>query len=126
MATSTVAHPSRLVIVVDDDDAVREALTFSLEMAHLRVRAISSAEDLFDGELPLEPFGLVIDQRLPNMPGLSAIREPRRRGTKAPAVIITTLPSADLRAAAEAEGVQIVEKPLIDDALVSAIHAMQF
>src|SRR5262245_17601945 len=103
--------PLRLVIV-DDDRALRAALTFSLGLDGFQVEACGSGEALLAHELP-ERGCLVIDQRLPGISGLDALRALRARGVALPALLITTDPNRRLRAAAAEAGASIVEKPLL-------------
>jgi two-component system, LuxR family, response regulator FixJ len=49
--------------------------------------------------------------------------ELRRRQVAAPAILITTHPSAAVRERAAATGVAVVEKPLLGDALFQEIYA---
>jgi len=65
---------------------------------------------------------LVIDQKLPGLSGLDLVDELRRRDVSAPVILITTGPTAQIRRAAAAAGIAIVEKPLIGDALFHEIH----
>jgi FixJ family two-component response regulator len=118
---SPVAHP--LVLIVDDDSALRSALKFALELEGFRVDACDSGEALLAYDLPDDDACLVIDERLPGVNGLEALRQLRARDVALPAVLITTNPQPTLRAAAAAAGVPIVEKPLLNDALLGSIRA---
>ena len=57
------------------------------------------------------------------MNGLDLLAELRRRQVVAPAILITTHPSAAVRERATATGAALVEKPLLGDALFQEIHA---
>jgi FixJ family two-component response regulator len=113
---------SPLVIVVDDDVAVRNSLKFSLEVEGFAVRAYSSGLDLLnDAELP--PGGcLVIDQNMPGMSGLDLVGRLRAREVAAPAILITSYPTAVLRERAAKAGVAIVEKPFLGTVLLDRIR----
>ena len=112
-----------LVVVVEDDTALCGALNFSLDLEGYDVRIFGTGEDLLASQLPITHACLVIDERLPGVTGLDALRELRRRGILLPALLITTNPTAVLRrAAAEAE-VPIVEKPLLGDTLMREIRS---
>jgi DNA-binding response OmpR family regulator len=63
----------------------------------------------------------VIDQNLPDLSGVELLGRLRARGVAAPAVIITTAPSAALVRQTAAVGAAIVEKPLLDEALFARI-----
>ena len=111
-----------LVVIVDDDPAVRGSLTFSLELDGFDVEAFESGEALLLRELPLRPTCIVLDQKLPGISGLEALRQLRARHVESPAILITSHPHRDLVEAAAEAGVSIVEKPLLGDALLRDIH----
>jgi FixJ family two-component response regulator len=114
---------SPVVVVVDDDTAVRNALKFSLELEGYTVRTYSDALELLDG--PQLPPGacLVMDYKLPGLDGLEAIARVRERYAGLPAILITTLPSTNVVRLAREANVPIVEKPLLEDALLKEIRA---
>jgi FixJ family two-component response regulator len=64
----------------------------------------------------------LIDQNMPGMSGLDLISSLRARNFKAPAILISSHPNAALRERAAAAGVPIVEKPLLDFALVNSVR----
>ena len=112
------------VAVVDDDPGVRSALTFSLETAGLGVAPFADARSMLQSAGEPRWACLVLDYRLPEMSGLDLLRRLRALVVAAPAILITSNPSKQTRAAALAAGVEIVEKPLLDDALVCRISAL--
>ena len=114
--------PARpVVVIVDDDLAVRSSLAFSLETEGIAVRAYLSAAELLT-EVP-DAGCFVIDYKLPGMNGLDLLAELRRRKVAAPAILITTHPSAAVRERAAADGMALIEKPLLGDALFREIRA---
>jgi FixJ family two-component response regulator len=117
------SHPHmQQVIIVDDDAAVRMALQFALELQGYSVEVCDSGEALLEKALPQADACLVIDERLQGISGLQALCILRRRDVALPAILITSHPQPQLRSAARAAGVPIVEKPLIGDALLTAIR----
>jgi FixJ family two-component response regulator len=112
-----------VIIVVDDDGAVRNSLKFSLEMEGYTVRTYSDGAELLNGPgLPPQAC-LVMDYNLPGMNGLEAIARLRERHEDLPAILITTHPSANLVQHACEAHVPIVEKPLLEDLLLRQIEA---
>jgi two-component system response regulator FixJ len=99
------------ILLVEDDPSLLGALVFALEADGLSVRPYATAGALL--EAPGEADCLVIDLVLPDLDGLSLIGKLREMRLDAPAILITTNPTARNRARAYAAGVQIVEKPLI-------------
>jgi FixJ family two-component response regulator len=114
--------PNAIVIVVDDDRAVRNSLKFSLEIEGFSVRTYACGGDLLSASTPLTCACLVVDQNMPGMTGLELIARLRDRHISAPAILITTHPSAALAARAACANIRIVEKPLLGNTLVDRIH----
>ena len=110
-----------IVVVVEDDDAVRTALTFTLQMDELRVIPLESGEALLALEPPAPPACLVLDQVLNGISGLDALSVLREQGVALAAILITSHPNAAVRQKARDLGATIVEKPLLGDLLRAAI-----
>jgi two-component system, LuxR family, response regulator FixJ len=112
-----------LVIVVDDDRAVRNSLKFSLEIEGFAVRTYCDGDELLHGSDLGASSCLVVDQNLPGMNGLEAIAQLRQRRVFVPAILITTHPSARVKERAAKAAVPIVEKPFLENALLDQIQA---
>lgn len=111
------------VLLVEDDAALRAAVTFSLELEGFEVDAFDCAEALLLN-LPQHRMAcLVLDQKLPGLSGLAALAQLRSQAVDLPALLITSNPDRALRSAAASAGVTIVEKPLLGDGLVESIRA---
>jgi len=110
------------VLVVDDDAAVRRALEFALDLEGFVVETYESGEALLLRTPPSEPSCLVIDERLPGISGLDTLQALRGRGVDLPAILVTSHPKAAFRAAAAEAHVPILEKPLLGETLIAAIH----
>jgi len=118
-------HSSRsrsVVVIVEDDPAVRSALKFSLEIEGFEVRTYASGIDLLDARDVCVGGCLVIDQRMPEMSGLDLIATLRDRLISVPAILITSHPNAWVRKCAAEAHVPIIEKPLLGNALVDRIR----
>jgi two-component system response regulator FixJ len=113
-----------IVLVVDDDAAVRAALKFALEVEGFRVRLYDSPEAVLDDfELP-ERGCLVVDYRMPRMDGIELIERLRERQVALPAILISARVNTQLRRLAERIGLAgVLEKPLSDAALVDSIRS---
>lgn len=117
-----VDTPSPVVIVVDDDAALANALSFAFGIEGFDVRTYGDAESLLAaGDYP-DQGCLVLDYRLPGLDGLSLLGRLRDAHVALPAILVTTNPRADLRSRAAAAGTPIVEKPLLTDALLKAVR----
>jgi len=108
-----------VVIVVDDDEAVRESLRFLLDIAGYDVMTFESAQAYLD-RVNREPAAcMVLDQHMPNTTGLELLAVLRQSGARLPTALITGSPSPDLVRQATALGAtRVLEKPLADDALL--------
>lgn len=112
------------VVLVDDDPALRMSLEFSLDLEGFEVLALESGEALLTlHELPRGGACLVLDQNLPGVTGVEALRQLRSRGVGLPALLITSNPPPSVREAAQRVQARIVEKPLLGDALTAHITA---
>lgn len=111
-----------IVAVVDDDPAVCNALKFSLELEGFAVRIYRSAAEFLAAGCFRECGCLVIDQRMPEMTGIELIVHLREREVATPAILIVSHLNAALSARAANAHVPIVEKPLLNNALVEKIR----
>lgn len=114
------ASRPRIAIVIDDE-ALLNALAFSLETLGWRTAAFHTPAEFLDQSSPLQC--LLVDHRFPDMDGLDVIAAARRQGVAAPALVIAGKPSPGFRKRAEGAGVGIVDKPLVGDELQQRISA---
>jgi two-component system, LuxR family, response regulator FixJ len=122
MPRGELAAPISVIAVVDDDPAVCNSLKFSLELEGFAVRAYhSGAEFLADGNFR-DCKCFVIDQRMPGMSGMEVITALRQRKVSTPAILIISQPNRVLSARAAEAQVPIIEKPLLNNALVDKIR----
>lgn len=113
---------SGLIVVVDDDAAVRKSLKFSLEVEGFIVRTYTRGEELLSESAFPNCRCLVVDQKLPGISGIELIAKLRDRKISVPAILITTHPSSVLRKCATNVGVAIIEKPLLNGILLDGIR----
>ncbi|MBI3437672.1 MAG: response regulator [Proteobacteria bacterium] len=113
-----------VVHVVDDDEAVRESLTFTLNASDIDVVAHASAFDLLEHVSSLTNGLVITDVRMPGMTGLELVARLKQLGVSLPIIVLTG--HADVAMAVEAmkAGVaDFLEKPFDDAALLTAIDA---
>ena len=82
----------QVVLVVDDDSAVRNSLRFTLEVEGFEVRAYPSAHELLDEDRLPTLSCLVTDYHMPAMNGLELVAQLRGRDVLIPAILVTPDP----------------------------------
>ena len=114
---------SPLVIVVDDDASLRQALVFLLESAGWRVAAYDSAEAFLAALDDLtRPGCLILDVRMQLMSGLELQRILNERNIQLPVIFLTG--HADVTIAVQAMkfgACDFIEKPFKDQTLLDAV-----
>jgi len=123
MTQRELAKVGPVVLVIDDDPAVRNSLKFALEIEGFSVRLYPTGAELLDEKDIPESGCLVTDYHLPGMNGLDLLARLRERNIRLPAILITTHPSATIRDRAALAGVRLIEKPLLSDTLFQGIRA---
>lgn len=118
-----MGYTPELVVVVDDDEAVRRALTFSLRLEGLNVEAHDSGDD-FLATSPKNLGCIVVDYRMPGMDGVTLVEHLRKTDRSLPAILIASKVDSAVLTRAKAAGFDLVlEKPLEDAALIDGIKA---
>lgn len=114
---------SRVVVVVEDDPGMREALEKVLRAAGVRALLFGSGEELIEAGEAERASCLVLDIRLPGMTGFELCRWLASRGQTAPVIFITAYDDAATRAEAERLGaVGYLLKPFGGKELVLSIN----
>lgn len=118
-------NPDWIVHIVDDDDAVRDSLTFMLESSGHQVCAYTSAEELLKRSGALAHGWIVTDVRMPGMSGLDLLRTLKSRGiTTLPVIVMTGHGDIPLAVEAmKAGAVEFLEKPFDEARLLAALTA---
>lgn len=121
--TTTPPPDDATVFVIDDDEAVRDALSVHLDLAGLPSRSFASAAAFLAAIGPDQGGCAVIDIRMPDMDGLSLQQEMIRRGLTLPVIIITG--HGDVPAAVtafRAGAVDFLQKPFDEDQLIERVR----
>ena len=113
-----------VLALVDDDAALLHALTFAFETRGYSVSAYANAEAALASAGQSAWRCMVLDHRLPGMSGLDLLERLRAQKMFVPSVIITSNPSFATRARAVGMGVEIIEKPILDDVLLEHVGAL--
>jgi two-component system response regulator FixJ len=111
------------VLVAQVDPALRKAFEFLFRAEGFRVSACADPDDLLRMDLPASGMCLVVDHGSSRKRGLGVLQELRGRGMTLPAILVVDRPTPRLRAAAADIGVAVLEKPLLGDALATAVRS---
>jgi RNA polymerase sigma factor (sigma-70 family) len=112
-----------MVYVVDDDQAVRVALTDLLESVGLNVETFPSGQDFLKAQRADIPSCLILDVRLPGVSGLDFQRELTAANIEIPIIFITGHGDIPMTVQAmKAGAVDFLTKPFRDQELLDAIH----
>lgn len=114
---------SNHVYLVDDDDAVRDALSLLLETIGLTVRSFASPEVFLGQAAGLPPGCLILDIRMPAISGLKLQEKLVAQGIDWPTVIISG--HGDIEACRRAfrnGAMDFLSKPVDEQDLIDAIQ----
>jgi two-component system response regulator FixJ len=115
------------ILVVEDDRAMREALTRILSVAGFCASGFPSAEALLESGLASEAACLVLDIHLPGISGFELHRRLVDRGLSVPVIFITGVDDEATREKAASTGADAyLAKPFpgrqLIDAVTAALH----
>jgi FixJ family two-component response regulator len=116
---------ARVVLVVEDDESMREAIEHLLNVAGFVTVVYGSAEAMLSEQSDERPLCLISDLKLPAMSGLDLLTELSSRVWHPPVIIITAHDSASTRQAAERLGAAAyLVKPFPSAALLTVIEGL--
>jgi two-component system response regulator DctR len=127
--SARVQHTSGTVFVVDDEEVLRDALSWLLRSRRLLPRAFASADDFWAaaerGDVrPDSPACLLLDMRMPGMNGMALFERLIENGGLGLMPVIVLTGHADVATAVMAVkrgAFDFVEKPFSDNALVDRV-----
>ena len=112
-----------VVHVIDDDDALRDSLSFLLDAAGIPVATYPSAV-AFLAALPGITGGCIVtDIRMPEMSGMELLRHLKESGSPLQVIVMTGHGDVPLAVEAMRLGAaDFLEKPFDDDALIASVQ----
>jgi len=111
------------VLVVEDDDSMRQAVERLLNAAGYANAVYSSAEELLASAPVKGDVCVISDLKLPGMSGLELLAELRKRGCQQPMILMTAHDSPSGRKEAEHCGVAVyLMKPFLGSELVAVLR----
>jgi two-component system, LuxR family, response regulator FixJ len=113
-----------VVHIIDDDDALRESLTFLLRTANIEVQGYSSASAFLDSLPAAENLSCVItDVRMPGLSGLDLLKRLKELKISVPVIVITGHGDVPLAVEAMRSGaMDFLEKPFNDEVLLESVR----
>ncbi|MGF6228747.1 FixJ family two-component response regulator [Inquilinus ginsengisoli] len=120
--TAPVATP--LVLVVDDDEGIREALTDLLRSVGIETKSFGSTRELLDAAPSDRPGCLILDVRLPGISGLDLQAQLARNGNTRPIIFMTGHGDIPMSVRAmKAGATDFLTKPFRDQDMLDAVAA---
>jgi len=111
------------VFIVDDDAAVREAMSWLVSTLQYPVEVFESAADFLEHYTPERPGCVLLDVRLPGMSGMQLQRKLLDDGAIIPVIIITGHGDVPMAVRAIQTGAfNFLEKPFRDQELLDNIQ----
>jgi FixJ family two-component response regulator len=119
-----VDQTSRLIAIVDDDEAMQDSLRDLMEAAGLVARCFGSAEEFLASDLRAGTACLIVDIRMPTMSGLQLQTRLKEEECNIPIIFITAHGDARMRIRAMREGaVEFLAKPFDHHLLLKRVRA---
>ena len=114
--------PNSCVYIVDDDEAVRDSLSFLLESKGYVIKSFSSALD-FLAAAPALPIGcLIVDIRMPEMDGLELQERLSAGALDFPMIVITGHADVPLAVRAmKAGAIDFIQKPFTSETILDGL-----
>jgi FixJ family two-component response regulator len=115
---------TELIVIVDDDEPLREALGSILKAAGFPIDTFASAEEFLDSPQRRNTTCLLLDVRLPGMSGIELQRRLLDTNRSLPIIFVTAHGDASVRyLVMKAGATGFLNKPVRSDALLKEIHA---
>ena len=121
--TEVEGNGEPVVLVVDDDKSMREALEGLFRSVGLRVKVFGSTSELMRSALPNVPSCLVLDVRLPGVSGLDFQADLAAAGIHIPIIFMTGHGDIPMSVQAmKAGAVDFLTKPFRHQEMIHAVH----
>jgi CheY-like chemotaxis protein len=122
VTTKETAQPGLRVLIVEDEEALREVFRqFVAGLGHEPI-AVATAEDALEQFLGAEPHAVLLDVRLPGMSGLDFLELPAVRESGVPIVAISGVATeAQARECLKRGALDFISKPVTLDRLSAVL-----
>jgi len=114
-----------VVLLVDDDAAIRRALTTGLELEGFAVVPASGGRAALEAAERVDPAVVLLDLTMPDLDGLEVVARLRARGDEVPICILSARDELDDRVRGLQAGADdYVVKPFALEEVVARLHAL--
>jgi FixJ family two-component response regulator len=121
---SMSAGPQAIVVIIDDDEDVRDSVSNLMRSVGLQTKTFASISEFLQWNRPNVPSCLVLDVRLPGMSGLDFHAEMSKSSVPMPVVFMTGHGDIPMTVQAMKGGaVDFLTKPFRDQDLIDAVQA---
>lgn len=111
------------VYIVDDDPAIRDALTLMLEQDRLAVETFESAEAFLSARREAASGCIIIDVRMPGMDGMHLHSELDKRHYRLPVIFLSGHGDIPMSVRAiKAGAMDFLTKPVTREKLLASVH----
>jgi two-component system response regulator FixJ len=119
----TMSDDARIVHVVDDDEAIRQSVSFMLKKAGYAVETYASGTEFLKATTRAAQGCLLLDVRMPEIDGLEVQARLAAQGIMLPVIMLTGHGDVTLAVrAVKAGAIEFLEKPFERAALLAAIE----
>ena len=123
MADPASAGP--VVLLVDDDPAIRRAVSAGLELEGFTVVAASGGRAALEAAARIAPAVVLLDLSMPDLDGLEVLERLRASGDQVPVCVLSARDEVDDRVAGLQAGADdYVVKPFALEEVVARLHAL--
>ena len=113
-----------VILVVEDDAAIRTMLDRGLRAAGHEARFAASVDEARRAWSEMDPSVVLLDVMLPDGDGLDLLAERRRAGDRTPVAVLTAHEDRDLPARATAAGATVLTKPFAYADLLACVERL--
>jgi FixJ family two-component response regulator len=122
-AGPALSTPKPLVIVVDDDESVRQAICELLLSVDIEAAGFGSTRELLEADVLHRPGCMILDVRMPGLSGLDFQSELIANGIPASIIFLTGHGDIPMTVQAmKAGAVEFLTKPVRDQTLLDAVN----
>jgi FixJ family two-component response regulator len=119
-----VRDTSKLIAIIDDDDAMQDSLRDLMEAAGLVAQCFGSAQEFLESGLHRLAACLITDILMPKMSGLELQTRLKDEDCHIPIIFVTAYGDASMRIQAMREGaVEFLAKPFDHHLLLKTVRA---